>query len=81
MARGDIDGAIDGYRRLLALDLAQKWTSILDPHLILRLAGLLDKKGDRAGARQEYQRFLDLWQRADPGLPELAEARAALSAR
>jgi tetratricopeptide (TPR) repeat protein len=81
MARGNIDGAIDAYRRLLALDLSQKWTAILEPRLVLQLARLLDKKGDRAAARQEYQRFLDLWKRADSDLPELAEARAALSTR
>jgi tetratricopeptide (TPR) repeat protein len=81
MARGNIDGAIESYRRLLALDLSQKWTAIVEPRMVLQLARLLDKKGDRAAARQEYQRFLDLWKRADPELPELAEARAALSAR
>jgi serine/threonine protein kinase/tetratricopeptide (TPR) repeat protein/TolB-like protein len=74
-ARGNIDGAIDAYRQLLALDVTQKWTAILEPRLVLQLARLLDRKGDRTAARQEYQRFLDLWQNADPGLPELAEAR------
>jgi eukaryotic-like serine/threonine-protein kinase len=81
IARGNIDGAIDAYRRLLALDLSQKWTAILDPRLVMQLARLLDKKGDRTAARQEYQRFLELWKRADSDLPELAEARAALSTR
>ena len=81
LARGNLDGAIDAYRRLLALDLSQKWTAIVEPRMVLQLARLLDKKGDRTAARQEYQRFLDLWTRADPELPELAEARAALSTR
>jgi tetratricopeptide (TPR) repeat protein len=31
--------------------------------------------GDRAGARRHYQSFLTNWRSADPGLPELAEAR------
>jgi tetratricopeptide (TPR) repeat protein len=74
-ARGNLDAAIESYRRLLTLDLSQKWTAILEPRLILHLARLLDKKGDRAGARQEYQRFLNLWNHADSNLPELAEAR------
>ena len=76
VARGNLDAAIDVYRRLLTPDLSQKWTAILEPRLVLQLARLLDKKGDRAAARQEYQRFLALWNQADAGLPELAEARA-----
>lgn len=74
--RGNLDAAIDAYRRLLTPDLSQKWTAILEPRLVLQLARLLDKKGDRSGARQEYQRFLTLWNHADSNLPELAEARA-----
>jgi tetratricopeptide (TPR) repeat protein len=74
-ARGDLDAAIDSYRRLLTLDLSQKWTAIVEPRLVLQLARLLDKNGDRTGARQEYQRFLNLWNHADSNLPELAEAR------
>jgi tetratricopeptide (TPR) repeat protein len=75
-ARGNPDAAIDIYRRLLTPDLSQKWTAILEPRLVLQLARLLDKKGDRTGARREYQRFLDLWNHADSNLPELAEARS-----
>ena len=75
-ARGNVDAAIDAYRRLLTLDLGQKWTAIVEPRLVLQLARLLDKKGDRAAARQEYQRFLTLWNHADANLPELTEARA-----
>jgi tetratricopeptide (TPR) repeat protein/TolB-like protein/predicted Ser/Thr protein kinase len=78
--RGNIDGAIDAYRRLLALDVTQKWTAILEPRLVLQLAQLLERKGDRAAARQEYQRFLDLWQKADPGLPEVTSARQRIRA-
>jgi len=45
---------------------------------VLELASLLEKTGDRTGALKEYERFLDLWKQADPGLPELAEARRAV---
>ena len=75
LARGNVDGAIESYRRLLTLDVAQKWTTVREPRLVLQLARALERKGDRAAAAQEYQRFLDLWARADSGLPEVAEAR------
>jgi tetratricopeptide (TPR) repeat protein len=74
LARANVDGAIDSYRRLLTLDVAQKWTTVLEPRLVLQLARALERKGDRGAAAQEYQRFLDLWARADNGLPEVAEA-------
>ena len=80
IARGNLTGAIDIYRRLLTQDISQKWTSILEPRFVLQLARLLDRTGDRAGAREQYRRFLDLWHRADAGLPEVTQARQRLAA-
>jgi serine/threonine protein kinase/tetratricopeptide (TPR) repeat protein/TolB-like protein len=78
-ARGDIAGAIDLYRRLLTPDIALKWSLLNEPRYVLEIARLLEQKGDVAAARVEYQRFVDLWKNADPGLPELAEARKKLA--
>jgi tetratricopeptide (TPR) repeat protein len=75
-ARGDLPGAIAEYRKLLTTDISSKWTAMLEPRFVLALARLLGEAGDRDAARAEYRRFLDLWKNADPGLPELAEARA-----
>jgi tetratricopeptide (TPR) repeat protein len=77
-ARGDLAGAIQIYRRLLVYGPDSKWVSPLEPRYVLEIARLLDQAGDRRAARQEYQRFLDLWKRADADLPELSEARRAL---
>jgi hypothetical protein len=52
---------------------------VLEPRHILALARLLRESRDEAGARVEFQRFLDLWAHADPDLPESIEARRALS--
>ena len=41
----------------------------------LSLARVRAAAGDKAGARQAYDRFLELWKDADAGLPLLAEAR------
>jgi tetratricopeptide (TPR) repeat protein len=78
-ARGDLDAAIEIYRRLNTPGLDNPWTSVLEPRYVLEVARLLDQKGDHAAAHEEYARFLQLWKNADPDLPELAEARTRLA--
>jgi tetratricopeptide (TPR) repeat protein len=77
IARDDPAGAIAAYRRLLSYGAEAKWVNGLEPRYILGLARLLEKTGETHGALKEYERFLDLWRQADPGLPELAYARRA----
>ena len=45
---------------------------------VLGLARAYRNAGDAASARATYKRFLANWRLADPGLPEITEARAAL---
>ena len=45
---------------------------------VLGLARASAALGDRDAARLHYRRLLDNWRSADPGLPELAEARSFL---
>jgi DNA-binding SARP family transcriptional activator len=40
----------------------------------LRLAGLLERSGDRGGALEAYRQFVALWSRADPELRPLVDA-------
>jgi hypothetical protein len=42
------------------------------------LGKIAEQRGDKVGARQNYQKFLDLWKDADPGLPEFEDARLRL---
>ena len=75
-ARGDTAGAIEAYRKLLTPDISSKWTTALEPRFVLELARLLAESGDTDDAKKEYQRFLELWQDADPDVPILQEAKA-----
>lgn len=70
---GRLDEAIAEYRRILALSPDQAL-------IHYRLAAALDRQGKTAEARQEYQRFLELWKEADPDIPEVRAAKARLAA-
>jgi hypothetical protein len=43
------------------------------------IAGEIKGLVDAAKAIENYEKFLDLWKDADPGLPEVEEARKNLS--
>ena len=45
---------------------------------VLGLARAAAKAGQASKSRRAYQQFLTNWRRADPGLPELQEARAVI---
>jgi tetratricopeptide (TPR) repeat protein len=47
-----------------------------DPSSLFLLAGAYERLGEKQKARERVDELLKLWQRADPDLPRLAEARA-----
>jgi serine/threonine protein kinase/tetratricopeptide (TPR) repeat protein len=75
-ARGDLAAAAATYQALNVPSAESPWTAIVEPRFVLERARLLRQRGDLEASRAEYRRFLELWRGADPGLPELAEARA-----
>jgi hypothetical protein len=43
------------------------------------LGKIYEQKGERDKARENCRKFLDLWKDADPGLPEVTDARQRLA--
>jgi serine/threonine protein kinase/predicted Zn-dependent protease len=77
--KGDLDAAAAEYRRLLTIDPSNQVRYLMSPLYHYRLGRVLELKGDKAGARAEYAKFLEFWKDADPSHPELADARRRLA--
>ena len=76
--KGDLAAAAAEYRKLMTVDPANQVRYLIHPLYHYRLGRVLEEKGDRDGARAEYRKFLEYWKDADPGHPELADARNRL---
>jgi tetratricopeptide (TPR) repeat protein len=77
---GDIDKAIEAYQKLLTFDPKGQDRRMHNPIYHYRLAKLYDAKGLKEQAWAEYQKLLEHWKDADPGIPELIDAKKRLAA-
>ena len=76
---GDVDKARQEYEKITSLTVGRTaWGDIYAKSFYM-LGKIAEQQGDKARARQNYQKFLDLWKDADPGVPEVADARKRLA--
>jgi tetratricopeptide (TPR) repeat protein len=76
---GDLDKAIDEYEHLITFDPDSKDRRLIHPKYLYWLAKLYEEKGWEGKAIEHYEKFLDLWKNADPGIPEIEDAKAKLA--
>jgi tetratricopeptide (TPR) repeat protein len=76
---GDVAKAQAEYERIMALTTGRRSYGDIYAKSFYMLGRIFEQKGDAAKARSNYERFLDLWKGADPGLPEVDDARKRLA--
>jgi tetratricopeptide (TPR) repeat protein len=76
LALGELDSSVAAYER--AVDHSVNYWPIF-PRYHYRLAQVYERKGMKAKAVSEYERFLKIWGKADPIYKEPADARARLA--
>jgi serine/threonine protein kinase/Flp pilus assembly protein TadD len=76
---GDFDRAQEEYERIISLTLGRlHWPDIYVKSFYM-LGKIFEEKGWKGKAIEHYQKFLDLWKDADPGIPEVEDARKRLA--
>ena len=76
---GDLQAARDEFEGLVAYIPGRTAWGDLYALSYYRLGGIYEKQGNTAKAIERYGQFIDLWKDADPGLPEVADARKRLA--
>jgi serine/threonine protein kinase/predicted Zn-dependent protease len=76
---GDLAKAEGEYRKILSLALARIGFGDIYAGCFYWLGRIAERQGDKIKARENYERFLDLWKDADAGLPEVEDARKRLA--
>jgi tetratricopeptide (TPR) repeat protein len=76
---GDLDKAREAYEKITLLTTGRLGHDDIYVRAYYMLGKIAEQQGDKPRARENYRKFLDLWKDADPGLPEVADAKLRLA--
>jgi eukaryotic-like serine/threonine-protein kinase len=75
---GDLKKAWEEYERITSLTVGRAIYGDIFAKSFYMLGKIAQQQGDKVKARKNYETFLDLWKDADPGQPEVEDARRQL---
>jgi serine/threonine protein kinase/tetratricopeptide (TPR) repeat protein len=76
---GDLGNARKEYEKITLLTWGRFGYGDIYAKAFYMLGKIAEQQGEKVRAGQNYRKFLDLWKDADPGLPEVADARKRLA--
>jgi tetratricopeptide (TPR) repeat protein len=77
---GDFETAQLEYERITRLTYGRLWDGDIHAKSFYMLGKIYEQQSDIAKAIEHYEKFLDLWKAADPGIAEVDDARKRLAA-
>lgn len=76
---GDLRRARETYEKITLLTTGRFMDGDIYARAFYMLGKIAERRGEKPKARENYERFLGLWKNADPGIPELEDARKKLA--
>ena len=76
---GDLKKAQEEFEKITKLTTGRIYNGHIYARAFYMLGRIYEEQGDTAKAIEHYEKFLELWKDADPGLPEVDDARSRLS--
>jgi tetratricopeptide (TPR) repeat protein/predicted Ser/Thr protein kinase len=76
---GDMDNARRTYEKITGLTIGRYLYGDRYARSFYRLGLIAEKQGDGMRAAEHYRKFLDLWKDADPGQPDVEDAKTRLA--
>jgi tetratricopeptide (TPR) repeat protein len=78
-ANRDLDRAREEFEKITLLTFGRQGYGELYAKSFYMLGKIYDEQGNRLKAKENYEKFLDLWKNADPGLIEVEDAKKKLA--
>jgi tetratricopeptide (TPR) repeat protein len=76
---GDLERAYEEYERIISLTGGRTFWGDIYAKSFYMLGKIYEQKGWKGKAIEHYEKFLDLWKDADPGLPEVEDTKKRLA--
>ena len=75
---GDLEKAKEEYNKTISLTIGRLYYGDIYAKSFYMLGKIYEQQGDTAKAIEHYEKFLDLWRDADPGILEAEDTRKRL---